>query len=218
MELDNAIVKDLSSSTPEASSVRMPRRQHHHWAGGRPAGVTSRRIDAMTMTRRPSPFSELVTLRQAMDRLFDDTVFRPYSSLAGSGDYSRLPLDVRTTKDALHVEASLPGFRPEDVDITVENGTLTIRAEDRSERTEEQGGWVVREITRGSVMRTVTLPTGLEPDKAEATFENGMLRLRLPKAEQVKPRQIRIQPVTTGSAIAGDGHDPAIATGTAPKD
>src|SRR4051794_5490025 len=152
-------------------------------------------VDAMTLARRPSPFSELVTLRQAMDRLFDDTVFRPYSYNGnGNGELGRLPLDVRTTADSLVVEASLPGVKPEDVDITVENGTLTIRAEDHSEREEDQGGWVVREIARGSVMRTVTLPTGLEHDKAEATFEHGVLTLRFPKAEQVKPRQIRIQP------------------------
>jgi HSP20 family protein len=161
----------------------------------------------MTLTRRPSPFSELMTLRQAMDRLFDDTVFRPYT-YGGNGDFGRLPLDVRTTQDALLVEASLPGIKPEDVEITVENGTLTIRAEDGSDREEEQGGWVVREISHGSLMRTVTLPTGLEADKAEATFEHGLLRLRFPKAEQVKPRQIRIQPVTAGEARAvgaGDG-------------
>ncbi len=153
----------------------------------------------MTLTRRPSPFGELMTLRQAMDRLFDDTMFRPFSGIAGT-EYARLPLDVRTTADALVVEASLPGVRPEDVEITVENGTLTIKAEDTAERSSDEGGWLVREIGHGSVIRTVTLPTGLEADKAEATFENGILRLRVPKAEQVKPRQIRIQPVTPGEA------------------
>src|SRR5918993_3790136 len=147
----------------------------------------------MTMTRRPSPFSELVTLRQAMDRLFDDTVFRPFTSYSGNnGDLARLPLDVKATSDSLVVEAALPGIAPEDVDITVENGTLTIRAEDRTERNRDEEGWVVREISHGSVMRTVTLPTGLEPDQAEATFEHGVLKLRFPKAEQVKPRQIKI--------------------------
>jgi HSP20 family protein len=156
----------------------------------------------MTLTRRPSPFSELMTLRQAMDRLFDDTVFRPLTAYPRQGDLARLPLDVRTTPDALLVEAALPGIAPEDVEITVENGTLTIRAEDRTERTEDENGWVVREIGRGSVMRSVTLPTGLEADKAEATFEHGVLKLRLPKAEQVKPRQIRITPVTAGEASA----------------
>jgi len=153
----------------------------------------------MTLTRRPSPFGELMTLRQAMDRLFDDTMFRPFAGFAGT-EYARVPLDVRTTADALVVEASLPGVRPEDVEITVENGTLTIKAEDTSERSSDEGGWLVREIGRGSVIRTVTLPTGLEADKAEATFENGILRLRVPKAEEVKPKQIRIQPVTSGEA------------------
>jgi HSP20 family protein len=156
----------------------------------------------MTLTRRPSPFSELVTLRQAMDRLFDDTVFRPFTAYPGNGDLARLPLDIRTTADALLVEAALPGVKPEDVDITVENNTLTIRAEDRTERTGEESGWLVREISRGSLMRTVTLPTGLETDRAEATFEHGVLRLRIPKAEQVKPRQIQIRPVTVGEASA----------------
>jgi HSP20 family protein len=156
-------------------------------------------VDAMTLSRRPSPFGELMTLRQAMDRLFDDTMFRPFAGVAGT-DYARLPLDVRTTADALLVEASLPGVKPEDVDITVENGTLTIKAEESAEHSTDESGWLVREIGRGSVMRTVTLPSGLEADKAEATFEHGLLKLRIPKAEQVKPRQIRIQPVTTGEA------------------
>jgi HSP20 family protein len=155
----------------------------------------------MTLVRRSSPFSELMTLRQAMDRLFDDTVFRPVNGYSG-GDVSRLPLDVRSTPDALLVEAELPGVKPEDVEITVENGTLTIRAEDRTERTDEQGDWLVREISRGTLMRTVTLPTGLEADQAEATFEHGVLSLRIPKAEQVKPRQIHIRPVTAGQAKA----------------
>jgi len=166
----------------------------------------------MTLVRRPSPFSELMTLRQAMDRLFDDTVFHPFNGY-GAGDVSRLALDVRTTPDALLVEAELPGMKPEDVDITVENGTLTIRAEDRTERTDEQGDWLVREISHGTVMRTVTLPTGLEADKAEATFEHGVLKLRIPKTEQIKPRQIQIRPVTAGEARPGDARPGDVTTG-----
>ena len=154
----------------------------------------------MTLSRRPSPFSELVTLRQAMDRLFDDTVFRPLTAYSNHGDLARLPLDVRTTPDALHVEAALPGIAPEDVDITVENGTLSIRGEQRQERSEGEGENLVQEIRRSSVSRSVSLPSGLEPDKATASFEHGMLTLRIPKAEEVKPRQIRISPTVEGSA------------------
>ena len=155
----------------------------------------------MTLTRRPSPFSELVTLRQAMDRLFDEPFFRPANGF--SGESGNLALDVRTTKDALIVEAALPGVKPEDVDITIENGTLAIRGESSSERQEgeaEDGRYLLREIRRGSFVRTVSLPNGLEPDKAEATFADGVLRLHIPIAEQVKPKQIRISPVSGGTA------------------
>ena len=158
----------------------------------------------MTLSRRPSPFSELVSLRQAMDRLFEDSFARPFGY---SGDQS-LALDVQTTKDALVVEAALPGVKPEDVDITVENGQLMIRGNMKTERKEGEGDYLVREISRGSFVRTISLPNGLEADKADATFENGVLRLRIPKAEQVKPRQIRISPVTNGQPTqVGDSTD-----------
>jgi len=155
----------------------------------------------MTLQRRPSPFGELVSLRQAMDRLFDDNYLRPYSGWNGEAG---LALDIRTTKDALLVEAALPGVKPEDVDITVENGQLTIRGEANAERREGEGEYLVREISRGTFVRTLTLPNGLEADKAEASFENGVLTLRIPKAEQLKPRQIRINPVSGGKATTID--------------
>ena len=146
----------------------------------------------MTMARRPSPFGELLSLRQAMDRLFEDSYVRPFS-WNGGGDGVGLPVDVSMTADELVIEAQLPGVDPNDVDITVENGTLTIRAETRSERKEGEGDFLVREIRRGTVSRSLTLPNGLEPDKANAAFDNGLLTLRIPKAEETKPRQIRIK-------------------------
>src|SRR5512145_957785 len=85
----------------------------------------------MTLVRRPSPFGELVSLRQAMDRLFEDSFVRPVWTNRGwaFGESAGLPLDVTRDANALHVEAALPGVKPEDVEITVENGTLTIAAE-----------------------------------------------------------------------------------------
>jgi HSP20 family protein len=154
----------------------------------------------MTIARRPSPFGELLSLRQAMDRLFEDSYVRPGSWGNGSADAVALPLDVSTTKDELVIQAPLPGVRPDDVELTVENGTLTIRAEMNEERTEGEGEYLVREIRRGAFTRSMSLPTGLEPDKAQATFKDGMLTLRVPRAEQVKPRQIRISPTVDGQS------------------
>ena len=156
----------------------------------------------MTLMRRPSPFGDFLTLRQAVDRMFDEPFYRPFH---GGSDLGAPALDVRTTADALVVEAALPGVKPEDVDITVENGTLAIRAESKGEAREGEGEYLVREISRGSFVRTISLPNGLEPDKAEATFEHGVLTLRIPKAEQVKPRQIRISAVSNGTAASGPG-------------
>ena len=176
----------------------------------------------MTLVRRPSPFGELVSLRQAMDRLFEDSFVRPTTTGRGwtFGEGASLPLDISRDANALHVEAALPGVKPEDVEITVENGTLTIAAESRDERTEkdEQGEVLVQEIRRGSVSRSITLPTGLEPEKANATFDNGVLRLDIPIAETVKPRQIRISPTTNGqSESLATGNQPA-AESTAGQD
>ena len=155
----------------------------------------------MTIVRRPSPFGELMSLRSAMDHLFEDSfVRRPFG--AGFDAVSTLPLDVTSTDDELVVEAALPGIKPDDVEITVEDGTLSIRGTYREERREGEGENLLSEIRRGSVYRTVTLPTGLEADKATATFEHGVLKLRIPKAETMKPRQIRISPTVEGSATS----------------
>lgn len=156
----------------------------------------------MTLMRRPSPFGEFVTLRQAMDRFFDDNFVGgrvwPFDTTG------TLPLDVTNANDALVVDAALPGMKPEDVQITVEDGTLTIRAESHVESETHEGETLIKEIRRGSLSRAVALPSGLEADKATATFENGVLHLRIPKAEAVKPRQIQITPSIEGGTTVPD--------------
>jgi HSP20 family protein len=160
----------------------------------------------MTMTRRPSPFGELLSLRQAMDRLFEDSFVRPRVWGSSLLEGTTMPLDVTSTADELVIKAALPGVKPEDVDITVENGTLTIRGQSAEERQEGEGDYLVQEIRRGEFSRSITLPSGLEPDKASASFDNGVLTLRVPKAEQVKPRQIRISPTSSnGQPVSTEG-------------
>jgi len=159
----------------------------------------------MTLVRRSSPLDELVSLRQAMDRLFEDSFGRPRTRALGSLDGYNFPVDVTNGQDSIMVEASLPGFKPEDVEITIENGVLSIGAETGSERQEGEGETLVQEIRRGRVNRTIALPTGIEPDKATTSFEDGVLKRTIPKAEAVKPRQIRITPTTHEATNGSNG-------------
>ena len=158
----------------------------------------------MTIIRRPSPFGELMSLRQAMDRLFEDSYVRPRPWGRGL-EPSVLPLDVWSTADELVLEAAVPGVKPEDVEITVTGNEMAITAKTESSREVEEGNYLLHEISRGDVSRTVTLPEGLRPDRAQASFENGVLRLRIPKAEEMKPRQIRISPTTNAQASTPAG-------------
>jgi HSP20 family protein len=159
----------------------------------------------MTLIRR-SGFGDLLSLRQAMDRLFEESFVNPRTWQFGEGQL--VPVDVFATKDEVVVQAILPGVKPEEVDITMEGNTLTI-AGDTTSMMPDREGLLLQEIRRGRFVRTLTLPDGLEPDRAKATFEDGILTLRIPKAEQVKPRQIKI---STGDSHAGDGrHEQPVA-------
>lgn len=172
----------------------------------------------MTLIRRSAaPFGDLLSLRQAMDRLFEESFVSPRTW--SWGEHQLVAIDVYATEDDLVVEANLPGVKPEEVDITVEGNTLTLAGETRSARKEDGGSTLISEIHRGAFSRTLTLPAGLEPDKATATFEDGVLTLRIPKAEQMKPRQIKITTDQGQSAdqgqSGGDGrHEQPAPVGT----
>jgi HSP20 family protein len=152
----------------------------------------------MTLIRRTSPFGELLSLRQAMDRLFEDSFVRPQAGKAM--DDAPMALDVYTTADALVIEAALPGVKPEDVDISVLGDTLTISATSRDEQQRDEEGYSYREIRRGSMTRSLTLPAGMNAEAATADFDNGLLRLSIPRAEETKPRQIRINANANGTS------------------
>jgi HSP20 family protein len=105
-----------------------------------------------------------------------------------------------TTPDELVVKASLPGWKPEDVEITLTGSTLVIAGELKEEARRDNESWVLNEIRRSSFSRTLELPEGLLGDRATASFENGVLTLRMPKAEEVKPKQIKISATTDAQA------------------
>jgi HSP20 family protein len=153
----------------------------------------------MTLIRRPSPFGELLSLRQAMDRLFEDSYVRP-RGWNGEQSEQTLPLDIRMSQDELVLTAALPGVKPEDVDISITGDTLSISGRTQEEDRREDEGYLYQEIRRGTFTRTVTLPAGLKGESATARFENGLLTLTIPKAEEAKPRQIKISTTSDGSA------------------
>ena len=166
----------------------------------------------MTLMRRNSPFGELLSLRQAMDRLFEDSYIRPGSLSEG---HNALAVDVYGSDDEIVSEAAMPGVRPEDVDISILGDTLTISGQTREENQGQESGYSYREIRRGSFSLSVTMPVWLNAERASASFENGMLRLSIPKAEEAKPRQIRINPTTDGRTISASSEgDSAQRAGT----
>ncbi|MHB1482541.1 MAG: Hsp20/alpha crystallin family protein [Bellilinea sp.] len=144
----------------------------------------------MSNLTRWEPVREMMTLREAMDRLFDDAFTRPLS-LNGA---AALPsLDVYETDDEVVVKASLPGLKAEDVQISVTGDSLTLRGEFKQEEEKSGATYHVRERRSGSFERTLGLPVSVQTDKAKADFENGILSIVLPKAEAVKPRTINIK-------------------------
>jgi HSP20 family protein len=142
---------------------------------------------------RWQPFSELMSLRQAMDKLFEDSFVRPSRALAALGEVTVPALDVYQTPSEVVVKATLPGVRREDVSIDITGDTLTIRGEAKAEEEIKREDYLYQERRYGSFSRSVVLPGGLKTDKADATIEDGVLTLTIPKAEEVKPKAIRVK-------------------------
>ena len=144
----------------------------------------------MANMTRFGPLAEMMTLREAMNNLLEESFVPP---TAGRGQALTMPLDVAETADAFIVEASLPGIKPEDLDITLENNVLTISGEVRQEHSSgEKPNYHRIERRYGRVQRSISLPTQVAADQVQATLNNGILRLEVPKAETVKPRKITV--------------------------
>ncbi len=135
------------------------------------------------------PAREMMSLREAMNRLFDDSFTRPLGFSA-----SALPsIDLYQTNDEVVVKASLPGLKAEDVQISVTGEVLTLRGEFKQEEEKKDATYHLRERRYGSFERSIMLPTDVQTEKAKAEFENGVLTVTLPKAEAVKPKTIAIK-------------------------
>ncbi len=153
---------------------------------------------------RWDPLREMMTLREAMDRLFQESVVRPTGSFL-AGARGATPVDIAERDNSFVVQAAMPGIAPEEIQVTVKGNTLTIRGEHKDEEERSDQNWLVRERRGQSFYRSVTLPTAVNADKAEAKYENGVLTLTLPKADEALPKQIRI-----GGQVGSETGQPAI--------
>lgn len=140
---------------------------------------------------RWEPAREMMTLREAMDRLFDDAFTRPLSMT--NNVWSVPAVDMYQTDNEIVVKAALPGIKADEVQINVTGEVLTIKGETKQENETKEKAYHIREQRWGTFERSLVLPTEVVADKAKADFENGILTITLPKAEEVKPKSISIK-------------------------
>lgn len=134
-------------------------------------------------------FDRFAALRDEMDRLFDSS-FSPAVRAPGSFSRWTPALDVYQDKDQFTVVAELPGLKKEDIELSLHNDVLTISGERKQEKQGEEG--YRNERFFGRFQRSVTLPTSVAGDKVKATYQDGILKVVLPKAEEAKPKQIEV--------------------------
>jgi HSP20 family protein len=153
----------------------------------------------MALLVKPEPFT------REIDRVFD--------AFFGQTDQGRRwvpPMDLVEAEDHFVLKADLPGLREGDVNIEVQDGTLTISGEREAEHQQRERGWYRIERSFGSFNRSLTLPDGVDPDGIAASFSDGVLEVRIPKPEERKPRRISI------SSSSGNGNGkPAEVEGSA---
>jgi HSP20 family protein len=147
-------------------------------------------------------------------RLFEDAVTRMMSEPRAGRPWSPA-VDIFETDNELVLKADLPDIRPEDIDLQVENQTLTISGHRKFEQPQEKGGYHRIERSYGSFVRTFTVPSTVETSKVTAEYDHGVLTVKLPKAEAAKPRQVKINVSQTDRAQVTAGHGSAEQTGKA---
>ena len=143
---------------------------------------------------RWDPFRDIESVRDAMERMWEERSLRPTMPFWG---LESLAVDMWETDDNVVVRTAIPGLKAEDIDLSVTGDTLTIRAETKEEEEIKRENYLRRERRFGSLCRSVALPGGLETDKAEADYSDGILTLTFPKAEEVKPKSIKVTTKTS---------------------
>ncbi len=155
----------------------------------------------MTIVRYdPISFRDLRTLQDEMNRLFSTNLTRAFDD-EGIGRGAWAPsVDIYENKDQIVLEAELPGMKQEDFDLSIENNVITLRGERKFEKTDETDNYHRVERSYGAFTRSFTLPQTVSAEGATAEYNNGVLRVTLPKREETKARRIQVSGSETGAA------------------
>jgi len=139
---------------------------------------------------RWNPWNDLFDLHAQMDQMFQPLT--PASASRNGVEYTALPVDIQQTDGAFIVEASVPGFNPGDVEVTFEEGVLTIAGRRTNTETTKDATYIRRERRTNAVFRQVGLPAEVRPDDITASFEHGVLRITVPRAQKAQPKRITV--------------------------
>jgi HSP20 family protein len=140
---------------------------------------------------RWDPFRDMLTLREAMDRLFQESFVRPTSAMLAAAR-GTIPVDLTESGDNYVIRATMPGINPDNIQISVHDNILTIRGEGSGEEQRRDENYILRERHAASFNRTISLPGPVDAEHAQARYENGVLTLTLPKSPVAQPRPIPI--------------------------
>ena len=146
----------------------------------------------MSMVRW-EPSRELERMSRALDMLFPWRLMQTWPFWPEAPEEERMSLDMYQTDNEVVLKASVPGVKPGELDVSISGDVLTIKGERKEEREVKEENYLRRERTVGSFARSVTLPLPVKMESITAEFENGVLTITMPKAEEVKPKQIKIQ-------------------------
>ncbi len=155
----------------------------------------------MTVLTRWDPFRELGTLQERMNRLFQDFTPSREDELMTTGSFVP-PVDVYEDEHAITLKLEVPGVEQKDIDVRLEDNTLTVRGERKFEKEEKEENFHRIERRYGSFSRSFTLPTTVDPEQVNAEFENGVLKIKLAKRAEAKPKQIKVN-IGSGKQIEG---------------
>jgi HSP20 family protein len=142
---------------------------------------------------RWNPFDELTNMYTTMDRLFGEVADPNQGTVRGQNLTFRLPVDISENDNSYVIKAPVAGFKPDEVELLVSGNVLTINASHKEEKEDKKGSYIRREMMVGNFVRQIALPNDAQLDSISATFDNGVLKVEVPRTPKPQPKRIAVQ-------------------------